>query len=544
MKHYIFKHKWLFIGMTLLYVASAYFQVLFSFQLGDMVDTILTNDSTKLIDAGFKTCLSLFAVMIILIFASKMKRWISHEVILDMKTDITDKLFMLPYADFEKEDESFYLNLLSNDVHLLDEDYLKHICMTIMDTTQLVLALVSLLWISVKLTVGFSILFLLPVLVPMLFSKRLQSLKQKLSSSNENYTFCIKEIIEGYDCIRTNNVISNFRKRFTTDAKQREDALYRSSSLEINSGNTSGMLGGVAQVGCFIIGGILVINGEITVGLLMSAIQLLNFVFNPMTQLSQSLAYIASAKPVLAKVTNFLGMEIKTNRKLEKLKQDDDFQISYEGVSFGYVDHPIIANFDYTFEAGKKYAVVGESGCGKSTLTRLLMKYYGNYNGKIQINDQEVRNVTDYDIYDLISTVHQSTFIFNDTILNNITMKHEYPKEKIDDVIKRCNLEQLVNQYGDKKIGDFGKGISGGERQRIAIARSLLKESKVIIFDEACASLDPNNAADINDLILSLEGITCIVITHDWNKKLLDRFDQVIELTPCDVNPTLSLAQA
>lgn len=534
MKKYMYKHKWLFVGSSFAYFLSAIFQVTFAFLLGNTIDFILNHDLNGMFKTGFYTILIMAVSTITLVIGTYLKRKFTLKVMIDVKEAIADKVYRVSYNDYEKNDESYYLNLLSNDVHLLDQDYLFHITDLPLLIFEFIFSIISIMWISWQLTIGFSLLFLLPLLIPVLFSGRLQRYKERLSKDNETYTFCIKELIEGYESIKSNNAISIFLNRFRKDAIQRENSRYYSSCLEINSANVSSMLGGIAQIGCFIIGGVLVINGNLSVGLLMAAIQLLNSVFMPVTLISQSMAIITGIKPVIEKLNKFLDLKEEHNETTLSLKNADYYNINYDDISFGYDDQLIVKDFVQNFNHGKKYAVVGESGCGKSTITKLLMKYYSAYDGNIMINDQNIRELNTNQLYELISVVHQNTFIFNDTIMNNITMNKKYDPVFIQDVISRVNLNELLESHKDQPIGDFGKSISGGEKQRIAIARALLKQSKVIIFDEACASLDPNNAKAINDLILELKDITCIVITHDWSEDFLDRFDEVIKMKALD----------
>lgn len=530
MQYYIYRHKLPLLISSLCYLVSAGLEVLFAFYLGDMIDYILKGQEANLYWASLQVVLAVVGTLLTLIIATYTKRVFVEKVMTHVKKDIAAKLFRVPYAAFEAEDNAYYLNLLSNDMNLLDDEYLKYMTMIAMHASQFILALGALLSINVFLTICFALLLLLPISVPMLFSKRLQRNKEHLSEDNEAYTFCVKEMIEGYECIRTNNIAAKFLNRFDRDTKQREASRRRSTALEMNSFNTSGMLGAISQCLCFLIGGLLVIRGELTAGMLMTAVQLLNYVVNPIASFSEILTYMKGAKPIIDKVQTFLHQNEEREDKQQSLDLTDEWNLSYQNVSFGYTERPVIENFSDTFSAGQKYAIIGTSGCGKSTVTRLLMQYYQDYQGTIQIGHQSASRIRKQDIYDLISVVHQNTFIFNDTILNNITMYRDYDEQLVQSVIEKVNLTELMKAHGNEPIGDFGRSISGGEKQRIAIARALLKQSRVIIFDEACASLDPNNAHMINDLIFSLQDILCIVVTHDWTPAFLERFHRVIKM--------------
>lgn len=138
--------------------------------------------------------------------------------------------------------------------------------------------------------------------------------------------------------------------------------------------------------------------------------------------------------------------------------------------------------------------------------------------------------MSDSYIYANVKYVSQDTFLFNDSIANNITLYRDYDKNEFEKVVCQTNLGELIKSYGEQSIGDFGNKISGGERQRIALARALLKQPEVIIFDEPTSALDPINTKEILETIFTLENVTRIVVTHIWDKDLLDKFDGVIRL--------------
>jgi len=131
----------------------------------------------------------------------------------------------------------------------------------------------------------------------------------------------------------------------------------------------------------------------------------------------------------------------------------------------------------------------------------------------------------------MVSVVQQSVFIFNASIRDNITMFADFPEEEVDRAIMLSGLSGMIAQRGeDYMCGENGCGLSGGEKQRISIARSLLKNSQVLLVDEATAALDAETAYRVTDAVLNLDGITRIVITHDLERPLLERYDEIIVL--------------
>lgn len=159
------------------------------------------------------------------------------------------------------------------------------------------------------------------------------------------------------------------------------------------------------------------------------------------------------------------------------------------------------------------------------------MASYQNYEGTICYDDTELRKIGSSNLYEIESIIQQNVFVFNATIRDNITMFRDFPEDEIDEAIRLSGLSALIEEKGtDYLCGENGSGLSGGEKQRISIARSLLKKSQVLLVDEATASLDAETAYQVSSAILRLEGITSIVVTHSLDEGLLKQYDGILTL--------------
>ena len=219
--------------------------------------------------------------------------------------------------------------------------------------------------------------------------------------------------------------------------------------------------------------------------------------------------------------------------------------ITLNHVSFGYEpDKPVLDDVSMSFQAGKAYAIVGGSGSGKSTLLHLLMGASGAYTGSIAIDGTELREVDAHSLYDLMSLMGQDVFLFDDTIRNNLTMFRSFPQEEIAGAVERSGLSQLVAQRGEDYLcGENGVNLSGGEGQRISIARCLLRKTPVLLLDEATAALDNATAAAVTQSILNLEDTTRIVVTHRLETNLMAQYDEILVLRDGRIQEQGSFAQ-
>ncbi|MBQ5933412.1 MAG: ABC transporter ATP-binding protein, partial [Lachnospiraceae bacterium] len=170
-------------------------------------------------------------------------------------------------------------------------------------------------------------------------------------------------------------------------------------------------------------------------------------------------------------------------------------------------------------------------GSGKSTLLNLLMASTANYKGNILVDGKNLKNIKAESLYECISVIQQNVFVFNSSIRDNVTMFRDFLKTELDEAIEHAHLDELIKRRGEETLcGENGCGLSGGEKQRISIARSLLKKSSVLLADEATAALDAKTAWQVSNDILDLKGITRIVVTHSLEEGLLKRYDGILVL--------------
>ena len=224
---------------------------------------------------------------------------------------------------------------------------------------------------------------------------------------------------------------------------------------------------------------------------------------------------------------------LEETKVVECAKELQGFQsnIHFDDVSFGYNEQtPILSKFSFTIKKGNRYLIQGPSGCGKTTTVNLLLRYFDANNGMISVDG---KNITAFSsTYDCITVVRQEANLFHDTLRNNLTMYCDIEDEKLLQMLSNVGLEKMANKNSlDSIVEEGGVNFSGGEKKRISLARALLRNTDVLILDEPLANLDTTTAERIEDLLLSIENKTILIVSHQFSMEKLSAFDEVVDFS-------------
>ena len=330
----------------------------------------------------------------------------------------------------------------------------------------------------------------------------------------------LHDIIKG---IRTVKSFGNEAKEIEKYSKANYKLADISSKNEVLWGIMFPPLGFIVSVGEFLIlffGGWMVINGTLSLGVLVQFTMYLWFIYTPLRWLVNVPRWIANATTSMVKVFELLDDE----SEIRAGESPDDVpisgEVSFENVYFGYKSYePVLKGVDLKIRPGEMIGLVGKSGVGKSTLINLAMRLYDPNNGKITINETDLRHMTPDHLHENMGVVFQDNFLFAGTFFDNIV--YGKPDATLEEVIaasKAANAHDFITQTADgynTLIGEGGQTLSGGERQRLSIARAIIKNPEILILDEATSSLDVETEASIQESLQRVtQGRTTIAIAH------------------------------
>lgn len=434
-------------------------------------------------------------------------------------------------SSFRDESAAGYLSALTNDAASIETNYLAQMLAMITKAVTFVGALLLMCRYSLLMTAIAAGLTVLPMIASLLTGNRLQTVESRVSERNGEFTAALSDCLAGFTVVKNFRAEREIFRLFAQSNKALEHEKFTGRRIKTLVGMIGAVTGIFAQLGVFIAGVYLSMkDGSMTPGAVVLFVNLMNFIISPIAELPGLLACRKAALGLVDKLA--AALERSSSREGSETLNKLEHGIRLENVSFAYEPgKTVLHGINAEFEAGKAYALVGGSGSGKSTLLNLLMAAETNYSGHILADGIELSDISTESLYGTVAAIQQNVFVFNASIKDNVSMFRDFPKTELDEAIAHAHLGALIRERGEDYLcGENGSGLSGGEKQRISIARSLLKKSSVLLADEVTAALDAQTAHRVSSDILDLQGITRIVVTHTLEESLLRRYDKIFVL--------------
>ena len=440
------------------------------------------------------------------------------------------KVLSKDISAFSRENTGAYASAVSNDLNTIRTSYLESLPYLAELVLNFAGTVVLMLAYDVRLALIAFGVSLLPILLSSFRVNQVAECEEQLAEANGGFLSAFTEMLTGFRAVKSMRAEGSVAARLLKVNRKASDTFADREHTEISVAYIASLSGHIARIAFFFISLLLSRNDPaVTVGVIIAFTQLMSNIVQLAVTVPELLANVKAADKLMERHDGMLALsqaegEDRTVSCGEKVEADN------VSVSYGE-GQEVLRSLSLSLPAGGCYAILGESGSGKTTLLNLLSGAKRDYTVSVRYDGQDIRNISGERLFELISVIHQATFLFDATIEENITLFRPVDRAVLEDAVKKAGLEELVKEKGlDYACGENGANLSGGEKQRVGIARSILLGAKVLLLDEATSALDIRTGSRLIRTVQQMEGKTRIAVTHDVYPELMDNFDRIIVL--------------
>ncbi len=434
---------------------------------------------------------------------------------------LAEKIVGIPISKLEEKHSGDYISRSTNDINKIKTFLSTTVSEMISIPLTAIGALIYLCILNWKLTIISLVLTPILILGASILSAPIGKISKELQEKLGKVNSIVQDVIGGVEIFKAYNLEETLGKKHHDAVNDSVESGKRLAKTMSVLSSFSLFLGIIPFFTTFIIGGYWAIEGTMTVGSLLAFINLLNYLTHPVSYFPRLMGELKSSLAAVDRVFDIIDTE-------EERKDGSNFEIngtldmiSFNNVGFSYPDSEdtVFNGLSFTIKNGESVALVGPSGGGKSTIINLLLGYYDNYDGDIKVGDKELKKWNLNSLRNCFALVSQDTFLFPESIKENISYGKIYAKnEDIINVAKSANADGFINEFEkgyETVVGQLGNTISGGQKQRLSIARAIIKDAPILLLDEATSALDTESEALVQEALEDfVKNRTSLVIAH------------------------------
>jgi ATP-binding cassette, subfamily B, bacterial MsbA len=523
LKPYLKPYFWLILGSLLLAIPLSALRFSVAPFVQHFVDDLLKNKDARTVWLYPTIFVALFFLNFLVRFPHYyMLRIVVARVNQKLKNDLYEHVMGLSADYFTSQSTGTLISRVGTDPQYIDGG-LSSMNTLIREPITFLFLFSYALYLDWRLTI---ITFLILPPLAYVFSATGRNLKRYISrmqEENARLFSTLQESFTGVRVVKTFRLEKYVRKKFRERSENFTNFLLKTAVLEETSHPMVELLTSFAVAGVLYYGGKRVYEGEMTAGDLIGFCTAFALMMNPLRLLNDVNIKLTSAAAAATRIFEIFDWKSNlTERPNPKRIREFAGMLAFENVRFAYPDSPerqVLKDVSFTVPKSKAVAIVGASGAGKSSLVSLIPRIFDVTGGAIKIDGQDIRDLDFEDLRRLIAVVSQDVFLFNDTVEENIRCGRLYASsEEIREAARRAHVTEFINRLPDgfnTVIGDRGQKLSGGERQRLSIARAFLRESPILILDEATSSLDTASERVVQQALEELmQNKTTILIAH------------------------------
>lgn len=518
---YLLKYKTLVIQLAIGLLGGSLLSLIFPFLTQSIVDVGIQNQ-----DINFIYVVLLAQIMLFLgrMGIETIRSWIllhlSARINISIISDFFIKLMKLPISFFDTRMTGDIMQRI-NDHHRIEQLLTSSSLNTLFSLVNLIIFSIVLLFYDYRLFIVYLVGAVLYIGWISFFLKKRKELDYKRFSQVSQEQSKVIELINGMQEIKMHN--AEKQKRWDWEFLQVKLFKIRIKSLSLEQWQSVGgnFINQMKDILVSFLSAKLVLSGNLTLGMMLSVQYIIGQLNSPLLQLIDFIKQTQDAKISLERLGEIHDKDDEEDKNEQYATDVPKRDIEIKDMSFRYIgsDVPVFENLSLTIPYQQTTAIVGASGSGKTTLLKLLMKFYDPDQGEIRIGNTNMKNISPRYWRDHCGVVMQEGYVFNDTIANNIAVGEDHiDKQKLRRAVEIANIKEFIESLPlsyNTKIGNEGVGVSGGQKQRLFIARAVYKSPEYILFDEATSALDANNEKVImENLEQFFKGKTAVVIAH------------------------------
>lgn len=446
-----------------------------------------------------------------------------------IRKDVFSGIMNYSNEEFDKLNTADYLSSLTNDIKLIEDNYFVSLMDIIQYSIIFIASLILMIQYDIIVTICVLVSILFMFIIPSLFGKALEKRQEKYSHQLSQFTIVLKDLLSGFEVIQAYQMKKYVDKKFHDKNTELTSSKISVDKLLATNDAISTFLSVMIQIVVLFLSAYFIIIGRMSVGILMAMVQMSGNLANPLLLIFNNIPKLSGVKPIVEKLNGFINYKKEdTDHKSISFEKN----IIVEDLCFSYNhNQPVIQNVSFSIDKGKKYAIVGSSGCGKTTLIKLLTGYYKEYQGHIQYDNSFIEHISHQQITKLSSIIHQNVYMFNESIIDNISLHQSYDEKEVQIALQISGVDQFLDKMLQgllSPVGENGDNLSGGQKQRIAVARAILCKRPLLILDEGTSAVDMQVAYDIESRLLNMNYLTLLTITHNMNEEFLKHYDEII----------------
>jgi len=447
--------------------------------------------------------------------------YLRNGVLRDVRDAIYVKILSLPVSYFSEKRKGDTISRITADVNEVEKSFLSILEMVVREPLTIIFTIVAMLVISAKLTIFVFVFLPISGFIISLIGKQLKRKSHQAQEENGHFLSIIEETLSSLKIVKGFNAEAQFEAKFKESTNRLNNILNSLINRQNLASPASEFLGIFVIVIILWFGGKMVlVDNTLDPSAFIAFLGLAYNILTPAKQISKASYSVKKGNAAAERILEVLDTP-STIVDIPNAIQQKEFNnsIDIQNINFKYEDELVLKDFSLTVPKGGTVALVGQSGSGKSTIANLVTRFYDVNEGSIQVDGNDIRNISKHSLRNLMGLVTQDSILFNDTIKNNVSLgKKDASEEEVIDALKIANAWEFVKELPkglETNIGDSGNKLSGGQKQRISIARAVLKNPPIMILDEATSALDTESEKLVQKALENMmRNRTSIVIAH------------------------------